>query len=113
MNHKMHPSKRGERHLFVGTNKSTVNLNQFERILSGLAGVLLVKQNLGRFSLNGFAKLFTGGALLRRAITGHCNIYEAMSISSAHTEPAHYHRNGATTSAFAIKNDVESEAVEA
>ena len=65
------------------TSKSKVNLNQTERIFSGLAGALLLTRNLGRFSLGAVAKLFAGGALLRRGVSGHCNMYEAMNVSSA------------------------------
>lgn len=83
---------------------SKVNLNQAERVLCGLAGALLVKRNLGRFSLSGVAKLFAGGALLRRGITGHCAMYEAMHFSSARgsgqTSP------GASQRAIPIKREL-------
>lgn len=65
---------------------SKVNLNKTERILSAIAGGLLVKRNLGRVSLSGMAKVFAGGALLRRGITGHCDLYETMNVSSAPQE---------------------------
>lgn len=65
---------------------SGVNLNTTERVLSAIAGGLLVKRNLGRVSLSGLAKLFAGTALLRRGVTGHCDFYETMNVSSVTQE---------------------------
>lgn len=67
----------------ISTSKSSVNLNQTERILSAVVGAVLFKRNLGRFSLPGLLKLVAGGALVRRGITGNCKVYEALKVNSA------------------------------
>lgn len=85
--------------------KANVNVNQIERVLCGLAGLLLLKSNLGHFSLGAMAKVFAGGALVRRGITGHCEMYEAMSFNwakgSKQTQP------GASQKALPIRMKVD------
>ncbi len=63
-------------------SKTKVNLNQTERILSAVMGGLLFKRNITNFSLPGLLKLVAGGALVRRGVTGHCNVYDALKVNS-------------------------------
>jgi uncharacterized membrane protein len=67
---------------YDNTFQSKLNLNQTERILSTVVGGLLFKRNITNCSLGGLLKLVAGGALMRRGITGHCNVYEALKVNS-------------------------------
>lgn len=61
------------------TNKP-MNLATPERVLSGLGGGLLVLKGVRRFSLGGLMMAGIGAALIDRARTGHCKVYNALAI---------------------------------
>ena len=62
------------------------NVGDTERLVSGLAGSILVMKGLGRGSLAGLLISGIGGALVHRGVTGRCRVYEALGQSTA---PAH------------------------
>jgi uncharacterized membrane protein len=65
------------------------NVGTGERLASGIAGVVLLKLGLGRRSLTGKLLMGTlGGAMIQRAVTGHCSVYQACGCSSAQQHPA-------------------------
>jgi len=60
-----------------------VNVGETERLISGLGGAVLLKHGLSRGKLGGLALAALGGALLYRAATGHCHLYEALGVDSS------------------------------
>ena len=60
-----------------------VNVGQPERWASALGGGALALYGLTRGTLGGVALALAGGALVYRGVSGHCNLYEAMGVSSA------------------------------
>ena len=74
---------------YENTTQSKLNLSQTERIVSAVLGGLLFKRNLTNFSLPGLLKLVAGGAMVRRGVTGHCNVYEALKVNSAQNDQAY------------------------
>lgn len=87
--------------IYEGGSVSNTNLNQIERVLSVVGGAWLLKRNFGRFSLAGLLKSIAGGALLKRGLSGHCDIYEAMNVSSANASQESH--PGASETAKTIK----------
>jgi len=67
----------------ISHHKHAVNITQAERILSALGGGLLAAAGLKKRSAGGIALALIGGDLLRRGITGHSYIYEAMGVRTA------------------------------
>lgn len=61
---------------------SGVNVNETERAISAAAGAAFVLAGLKRGSLTGAILALTGGALLYRGISGRCQLYEALGIST-------------------------------
>ena len=60
-----------------------VNVNQPERIGSVAAGAGLLLYGASRKSLGGILIAILGGALIRRGVTGHCDMYEKLGINSS------------------------------
>src|SRR5579862_639382 len=58
--------------------KPVVNIGDAERVLSALAGSLLIYATTKKHTVNTLL-LMGGGYLLYRAISGHCAVYGAMS----------------------------------
>jgi uncharacterized membrane protein len=58
--------------------KPEVNIGDPERILSALAGSLLIYATAKKHSVNTLL-LMGGGYLLYRAVSGHCSVYDALS----------------------------------
>src|SRR4051794_41086185 len=61
-----------------------VNVGYSDRALSGAIGLPMVAFGLKRKSLAGLAMAAVGGYLTYRAVTGHCGLYDAMELDSAH-----------------------------
>lgn len=85
--HKMHSGQQSPQSLPEQDTNPTVNVNKVERIISGMAGAFLILRSVGEFTPGCLIKLFAGGALMYRGVTGHCNVYEAMQFSSAQGLP--------------------------
>lgn len=66
---------------FRGT--STRNLSEFERWASIAAGTSLAIYGLSRLKRRGWLYGALGGYLLRRGVTAHCDIYEALGVNTA------------------------------
>ena len=64
--------------------RAAMNLNvpQPERIGSLAAGAGLAAYGLSRRSLGGVLLALLGGALIKRGVTGHCEMYAAMGVNS-------------------------------
>src|SRR5438552_9927809 len=61
----------------------SVNVGDGERALSALGGSALALYGLTRGTLGGLALAGVGGAFLYRGLTGHCDCYAALGISTA------------------------------
>jgi uncharacterized membrane protein len=67
----------------ISHRKHAVNIAQPERWISAVAGGLAAVAGLRRRSPAGAALILAGGDLIRRAVTGHSHLYEAMGIRTA------------------------------
>ena len=59
-----------------------INIPQAERTGSVAAGAGLILYGLSRRSLGGVVLALLGGALVRRGVTGHCEVYEKLGVNS-------------------------------
>ncbi len=59
-----------------------VNVPDQERKLSMVAGAALIVTSFGHKPLAGLLQALAGGALIYRAMTGHCALYEALNRKS-------------------------------
>src|SRR4029453_610208 len=60
-----------------------VNVGDVERLLSVIGGGALVLYGLRR-SLGHLALMLGGSALIYRGLTGYCEIYKTLGVSTAH-----------------------------
>ncbi len=60
----------------------SINVSQGERIGSTAAGAFFIGFGLTRRSLPGLLLALGGAALLRRGLTGHCELYQKMGLDS-------------------------------
>ena len=65
---------------------SVTNVGNYERLGSFLAGAVLVGRALSRPTIGRIAAGLAGAALLQRAVTGRCSVYERLGIGSSPTE---------------------------
>jgi len=63
-----------------------VNVAMAERAASLAGGALLAVLGLKRRSLGGLIVAAVGGALVKRGVTGHCDMYQRLGVDTAHTE---------------------------
>lgn len=61
-----------------------VNVAQPERVASAVGGAALALYGLRRRDMGGAALALIGAALVHRGATGHCMVYEAMGLDTAH-----------------------------
>jgi len=64
-------------------NASGVNVGQTERLACAIGGAALVVLGLKKQNLAGAALALIGGGLAYRAWTGHCDLVEALSVTTA------------------------------
>ncbi len=64
-------------------NGAQRNINDLERLASVAVGGVLAALALRRRSVPGLAIGALGGALVRRGVTGHCDLYQAIGVSTA------------------------------
>jgi len=67
----------------ISHRKHAVNLSQAERIASVIGGWILMAAGVKKRSPAGIAIALAGGDLLRRGVTGHSYMFEAMGIRTA------------------------------
>ena len=71
----------------VRPDSGRVNVGPTERALSSLGGAVLAGLGVGSGRLAGLAGLALaalGGALIYRGSTGHCTLYAAAGVNTAH-----------------------------
>ena len=64
------------------------NVGPAERAASAVAGAVLALMGLRRRSVGGAAMALAGAALLKRGLTGQCDVYQAMGVHSYTPESA-------------------------
>ncbi len=69
-----------------GRPRAPVNVGEAERLASLAGGGLLAAFGLSRRSATGLVLAAVGGALAYRGFTGHCQVYQALGMSSAKGE---------------------------
>ena len=65
------------------TSRSETNVGNPERWVSVVAGSAMAAYGLTRRSIKGFTLAGLGSALVWRGATGHCNVYQALGVSTA------------------------------
>lgn len=63
---------------------SRVNVGETERALSSIGGAILAGLGVSRGGLSGILLGALGAALVYRGSTGHCALYEAAGMDTAH-----------------------------
>jgi len=71
-----------------GSARAGTNVGETERWLSLVGGGLLALDGLRRGSLGGLTEAALGASLLSRGLTGHCQLYAALGVSTASHSPA-------------------------
>jgi uncharacterized membrane protein len=61
-----------------------MNVSEGERLVSGVLGATLGAAAISRGGATRWALLLVGGALLHRAFTGHCRLYERLELDKRH-----------------------------
>lgn len=62
------------------------NVAQPERIASGLGGAILALGGLRRGGLGGILLMVTGGLLVQRGLSGRCQLYKKLGVSTNHED---------------------------
>ncbi len=57
------------------------NVSDIERVLSACAGAFMMMKAIGQNQVVKWSLIAGGGALIKRAWSGHCPLYEEMEIS--------------------------------
>lgn len=80
---------------------SQINVGETERLLSIVGGAGLALTGLTRRGLGGLFLMALGGSLIYRGVSGHCSVYGALDIDTAHGDlkkrratPADYFDHG-------------------
>src|SRR5262249_59559818 len=72
-----------------GGHYRPINVGDGERLISVAGGGALSIYGLKRGGLGGLMMAIAGGALIYRGATGHCNLYSALSVSTAKRKGLH------------------------
>jgi uncharacterized membrane protein len=78
--------RKSSRTAFLQSNHQparTINVGTTERVLSLLGGGVLAAYGLSRGKASGLLLAGIGGVLAYRGATGHCDVYQALRLSSA------------------------------
>ena len=73
-------------------SRNTKNVNDKERLLSGVGGGALTAYGLSRGDWLGYGLAALGGSLLHRGTTGYCAMYKAMGINTTRNEGFDYNQ---------------------
>jgi uncharacterized membrane protein len=73
----------------IETTNNQPNIGNFERGASVVTGSLLVLAGLRKKSWAGAALAFSGAALIRRGLLGHCEAYHALGITTKTEDEGH------------------------
>ena len=67
---------------------SAINVGEIERMASAIAGGALAVYGLRQRSIGGLCLTLAGTALLHRGVTGHCNTYQFLGLTTNSTTAA-------------------------
>jgi len=84
-------------------DQSSRNVGETERWISGIGGGALAVYGLTRGSLGGVALALIGASLIHRGATAHCNVYDAMGVSTAEGEGLRRRRGVSVSAERGIK----------
>jgi uncharacterized membrane protein len=74
-----------------GRHHPTQNVHQFERLASIIGGGALayygLRQGIKRHSIPGAGLALAGAALIKRGVTGYCDVYRALGVKTAEHHP--------------------------
>jgi uncharacterized membrane protein len=87
----------GDDQNLMARRQHDINVGGDERIVSMAAGSILAVLGLSRQSLPGLLVAAVGGSLIYRGASGHCHMYRALGIDTAHggqAQPTDYFENG-------------------
>lgn len=73
---------------FASKTRSSVNVGEIERLASAVAGGALAVYGLRQRSIGGLCLTLAGTALLHRGVTGHCNTYQVLGITTNEAKSA-------------------------
>lgn len=73
---------------FASKTSSSVNVGEIERMASAIAGGALAVYGFRQRSIGGLCLTLAGTALLHRGVTGHCNTYQALGLTTNETQSA-------------------------
>lgn len=72
---------------FMTGSSKTINVGDIERVVSAVAGGVLVTWGLRRRSLGGLALVAAGAELVYRGVSGHCQVNEWLGRNTAQDGP--------------------------
>ncbi len=75
-----------ERQFDQSLAKPDININQTERMASTIAGGALAVIGISRGGWGGWMLALAAGGLVYRGATGHCHMYQALGVDTAHNE---------------------------
>lgn len=68
----------------IGMSKhGETNVGETERVVSVMGGGVLALYGLARGGLMGIGMALTGGALVYRGVSGHCEAYHALGMNTS------------------------------
>lgn len=73
----------GKSHQSESQSSALQNVGSKERIVSALIGSFMMARGLRHGLIRGAVMEFIGGALLHRAVGGHCKLYKTLGINTA------------------------------
>jgi uncharacterized membrane protein len=82
------------------------NVGGPERVVSSLAGGALLALGLRQRGVVGTALSILGGGMLLRGTTGHCHVYDAAGVDTAHGESGSPYRRGLFTGRIHVTKTV-------
>jgi uncharacterized membrane protein len=85
----------------VSKQNSGVNVGEIERLVSALAGGALAVYGLRQRTPGGLCLTLAGTALLHRGVTGHCNTYQLLGVTT--------NKHAATSDEAPVARDVHVE----
>ena len=65
-----------------------MNVSDRERIMTGIASVLLMSEERSHHGLERWILLMLAGACAWRALSGRCLLYQMLEIDTRHSHPA-------------------------
>jgi uncharacterized membrane protein len=78
-------------HGMDGSQELQKNVSDNERLITGIGGALLGLSGIRHGGLGGLLGLAVGGALVARAVTGHCPVYQRMGMDDRERRLAERH----------------------